>query len=80
MTNDKLMKGAFFVFGQKIKISNEMMAKIRDAVDSEGYSSIEEFVETALERELERVSVSSSNPADSEDAVRKQLQGLGYIE
>ena len=68
------------MFGQKITISNDMMARIKDAVGSAGYSSIDEFVETALERELERVSVSSSNPSNSEEAVRKQLQGLGYIE
>jgi Arc/MetJ-type ribon-helix-helix transcriptional regulator len=68
------------MFGQKIRISNEMMARIKDAVEKAGYSSAEEFVETALERELERVSVSSSSRSESEEAVRKQLQGLGYIE
>ena len=68
------------MFGQKIKISNEMMARIKDAVETVGYSTIDEFVETALERELQRVSVSSSNSSNSDEAVRKQLQGLGYIE
>jgi Arc/MetJ-type ribon-helix-helix transcriptional regulator len=67
------------MFGQKIKISNDMMARIKDAVESAGYSSVAEFVETALERELERISVSTSNPLNSEEAVTKQLQGLGYI-
>lgn len=80
MTNDHVMKGAFFVFGNKVKVSNEMMGRIKDAVESAGYSSIEEFVETALERELQRVSVSNSNDSHSEEDVRKQFQGLGYIE
>jgi Arc/MetJ-type ribon-helix-helix transcriptional regulator len=74
------MKGAYFVFGQKIKISNEMRARIKEAVENAGYSSVEEFVETALERELQRVSVSISDHSNSDEAVRKQLQGLGYIE
>jgi predicted transcriptional regulator len=68
------------MFGHKIKISSEMMARIKDAVESAGYSSIEELVETALERELQRVSAASSNPSQSEEAVRRQLKGLGYIE
>jgi hypothetical protein len=80
MTNDHVMKGAFFVFGNKVKISNEMMVRIKDAVESAGFSSIEEFVETALERELQRLSVSKTNDSRSEENVSKQLQGLGYIE
>lgn len=66
------------MFGDKIKISREMMARIKEAVETAGYSSVEEFVETALERELERIA--GSNSPDSEEAVRKQLQGLGYID
>jgi hypothetical protein len=62
----------------KIKISKQMLERIKEAAESAGYSSVEELVETALERELERISTSKS--PDSEEAVRKQLQGLGYID
>jgi len=68
------------MFGIKIKLSKEMMKTIKEAVDCAGYSSVEEFVETALERELERVSMSNSNGPDSEEVVKKQFQGLGYID
>jgi Arc/MetJ-type ribon-helix-helix transcriptional regulator len=66
------------VSNKKIKISKELMDRIKEAVELAGYSSVDELVETALERELERISGSKS--PDSEEAVRKQLQGLGYIE
>lgn len=68
------------MFGSKIKISKEMMDRIRVAVELGGYSAVEEFVETALERELERISTANSQPSDGEEMVRKELQGLGYIE
>ena len=66
------------MFEPKIKISKQMLARIKEAAETAGYSSVEEFVETALERELERTAGSKS--PDSEEAVKKQLQGLGYID
>ena len=66
------------MFGDKIKISKELMTRIKEAAETAGYSSVQEFVETALERELERIAGSKS--PDSDEAVKKQLQGLGYID
>jgi len=66
------------VFGDKIKISKELMARIKEVSEKAGYSSVQEFVEAALEREVERIA--GSNPGSSEEAVKKQLQGLGYID
>ena len=40
-----------------------------------GYSSLEEFVRHAVEKELARI-----EDAESKDAVTKQLKGLGYID
>jgi hypothetical protein len=42
--------------------------------DIAGYSSVEEFITHALEKELAQL-----EEADSEDEIRKRLQGLGYI-
>jgi len=39
-----------------------------------GYSSVDEFVTHALEKEMAQL-----EEADSEEDVRKKLQGLGYI-
>jgi hypothetical protein len=40
-----------------------------------GYSSLEEFVNHAVEKELARL-----EEAESKEAVAKQLKGLGYLE
>ncbi len=39
-----------------------------------GYSSVEEFITHALEKELAKL-----EDADSEEEIKKRLQGLGYI-
>jgi hypothetical protein len=39
-----------------------------------GYSSPEEFITHALEKEI-----ATLEEADSEEEIRKRLQGLGYI-
>jgi hypothetical protein len=42
--------------------------------DLAGYSSVEEFITHALEKELAQL-----EKADSEDEIKKKLKGLGYI-
>ena len=42
--------------------------------DIAGYSSVEEFITHALEKELAVL-----EEADSEEEIKKKLQGLGYI-
>ena len=68
------------MFGPRIKISRQMMERIKEAVDLAGYSSVDEFVETSIERELERVLYSYTHSSDEEDKVTERLRGLGYIE
>ena len=68
------------MFGAKVRISKELMARIKEAADEAGYSSVQEFVETALEREIDRVASSSPPEGDDEEMVRKRLKGLGYID
>ena len=58
----------------KIKIENELFEKVKKFSEIAGYSSVEEFVHHALEKEVEQL-----EETDSEDEVRKKLQGLGYI-
>jgi hypothetical protein len=63
------------VFGSnKVKLDAALMAKIRRYADLAGYSSVEEFVTHALEKEIAKL-----EEADSEDEVKKRLKGLGYI-
>ena len=58
----------------KIKIENDLYDRVRQYSKIAGYSSAEEFVTHILEKEL-----SSVDEADSEEEVKKRLQGLGYI-
>jgi hypothetical protein len=58
-----------------IKLNKSIWERARRAADAAGYSSIEEFVEHAVEKELARHEESPSN----DDLVRK-LKGLGYLE
>lgn len=62
------------MFGSKIKLDKELLKKVKKYSDLAGYSSVEEFVTHALEREIERLEES-----DSEEEIKKKLKGLGYI-
>ncbi len=58
----------------KIKLDKELVAKVRRYAEIAGYSSPEEFITHALEKELAKL-----EGAESEEEIRKRLRGLGYI-
>jgi len=63
------------MFGShKVKIENELWAKISKYASVAGYSSPDEFVLHALEKEMAIL-----EEADSDDEIKKKLRGLGYI-
>lgn len=63
------------MFGKKaVKLDKDLVEKIRKYADIAGYSSPEEFITHALEKELALL-----EDADSEEEIKKRLQGLGYI-
>ena len=62
------------MFGKKIKLDPDMMAKVEKYARLAGYSSPDEFVAHALEKELSKL-----EGADSEEEIKKRLRGLGYI-
>ena len=62
------------MFGPKIKLDKELLKKVKQYSEMAGYSSVDEFITHALEREIERLEES-----DSEEEIKKKLQGLGYI-
>lgn len=62
------------MFGSKIKINKDLLEKVRKYSEIAGYSSVDEFVTHALEREIAQL-----EDADSEEEIKKKLQGLGYI-
>jgi metal-responsive CopG/Arc/MetJ family transcriptional regulator len=62
------------MFGSSIKLDKALLAKVKRYSDLAGYSSMEEFVTHALEKEIAQL-----EKADSEDEIKKRLKGLGYI-
>lgn len=62
------------MFGSKVKLDRDLFARVKQYSDIAGYSSVQEFITHALEKELALL-----EEADSEDEIRKRLQGLGYI-
>ena len=58
----------------KIKIEKELLKKIKHFARIAGYSSEEEFITHALEKEISRL-----EEAESEEELKKRLRGLGYI-
>ncbi len=63
------------MFGShKVKIENELWEKISKYSEMAGYSSPDEFVLHALEKEMAIL-----EEADSDEEIKKKLRGLGYI-
>lgn len=63
------------MFGSgKVKIEKELLARVEKVAKLAGYSSADEFVNHALEKELAKL-----EGADSEEEIKKRLRGLGYI-
>lgn len=58
-----------------VKLKKELWAKVKKSAEVAGYSSPEEFVEHVLEKELSRI-----DEAQSDEEVKRQLRGLGYID
>ena len=62
------------MFRKKVKLEADLYDKVKRYAGIAGYSSVEEFVAHALEKEIARF-----EDADSEEEIRKRLKGLGYI-
>ncbi|HUE87680.1 MAG TPA: hypothetical protein VMO26_16525 [Vicinamibacterales bacterium] len=63
------------MFGStKVKLDTALVARVKRYADIAGYSSVEEFITHALEKEIKQL-----DEADSEEEIKKRLKGLGYI-
>jgi hypothetical protein len=62
------------MFGSWVKLDRGLLNKVRMYARIAGYSSPAEFITHALEKEIAQL-----EEADSEEEIRKKLQGLGYI-
>lgn len=58
-----------------VKIEKSLCQRAEHAAAKAGYSSREEFIEHAIEKEL-----AHHEEGESKDEVMRKLKGLGYIE
>lgn len=63
------------MFEPKVKIERGLYDTLKKAAQAAGYSSVDEFIIHVLEKTAAEV-----EKAQSEEEVRKRLQGLGYVE
>jgi metal-responsive CopG/Arc/MetJ family transcriptional regulator len=62
------------IFGSGVKLDKTLIARVKRISDLAGYSSVEEFITHALEKELAQL-----ESAGSEEELKKRLKGLGYL-
>ena len=63
------------MFGSvKIAIDKQLWAKLKQLSELAGYSSVDEFVTHALEKEVAVI-----EEAESDEEIREKLKGLGYL-
>ena len=63
------------MFGSnRIKLGKELIVRVRRYAEIAGYSSVEEFITHAMEKELSKL-----DGAETEEEIKKRLRGLGYI-
>ena len=66
---------------QKVKIEGELLEQVKRCAEKSGYASVDEFVLHTMENEVKRLMGSEQGGStDSQELVKKRLQGLGYIE
>jgi metal-responsive CopG/Arc/MetJ family transcriptional regulator len=58
-----------------VKLGKDLMKRIEKCAKKTGYTSAQEFVEHAVEKELRRL-----EEADSDEEITRKLKGLGYLE
>lgn len=68
------------MFGHRIKIEDELFDNLRKCTALAGYSSTDEFITHVLEKEVQRLLGPGDQGPESEEELKKRLQGLGYIE
>jgi metal-responsive CopG/Arc/MetJ family transcriptional regulator len=58
----------------KVKLDSDLVTKIRRYAELAGYSSPEELITHALEKELAKL-----EDAKDEEEIKRRLRGLGYL-
>ena len=65
------------MFRSKIKLDKDLIDRCKQHAQEAGYSSVEEFITHVLEKEINK---HSGKPEKIDTELKKQFQGLGYID
>ena len=69
------------MLGPKIKVSKELMEKIKLAAELSGCSSPDEFITNVLERESDKINnQAKQEQTQDNEIIKNRLKGLGYID
>lgn len=68
------------MFGNKVRIDDELYARAQKCAELAGYSSADEFIQHVVEKEINQIMGPDSGEGGTPEEIRKRLQGLGYIE
>jgi hypothetical protein len=68
------------VFGGNVKLDKSLLDRVKKYADAAGYSSVDEFIAHAIEKELNKLDEAKGGGSESDPAVLDRLRGLGYIE
>jgi hypothetical protein len=59
----------------RVKIEPALYERLKTVAAAAGYATVDEFVQHTLEKAAGQIEL-----AESEEAIRKRLRGLGYLE
>ncbi len=68
------------MFGGNVKLDKALLDRVTKYAEAAGYSSVDEFIVHALEKELAKLDEAKGGGAETDQAVLDRLKGLGYIE
>jgi metal-responsive CopG/Arc/MetJ family transcriptional regulator len=60
---------------KSVKLSSDLWQRVEQCTAKAGYSSAQELIEHAIEKELARL-----EDAEAHEEVERRLKGLGYLE
>jgi metal-responsive CopG/Arc/MetJ family transcriptional regulator len=63
------------MLGPKVKLDRDLYQRLARCAEAAGYSSAEEFIRHTLEK-----AAAALEQAETEEEIRKRLQGLGYLD
>jgi len=60
---------------KSVRLSSDLWRRVEECAAKAGYSSAQELIEHAIEKELARL-----EDAEAHEEVERRLKGLGYLE